>query len=192
MREGLRVAAKHDVHVVQLAIHLDPLRGDGEVIVGGGPLLLRAVFRVRHHVDLLHELPVGFVGRVGLGDEFAEIADDRAEVLAGRDHAPSADRVKADGNRLLRQERGSVPADDRVRMVDSENEECFAVGGAAAVRALGLPRREFVGSERVLGPEIAGTDAVGPAEKPRRLGGSKAREAGRRTGLSRSPCPGRP
>ena len=175
--EGFRVAAEDDVDVVELAVHLDALGGDGEVVIGGRALFLGAVFRVGHHVDLFHEFAGGVVGGIRFGNELAEVADDGAEVFARGDHAPAADGVEADGNGFVGEEGGRVFADDGVGVVGAEDEERLAVGGGAAVFAGGGAGGEFVGAEGMLGAEIAGADAVTAAEEARRLGG---REGGQR------------
>jgi hypothetical protein len=76
----------------------------------------------------------------------------------------------------LGQERRRVLADDGVGVVDPEHEEGLAVAAPAAVRAARLARGELVGAERVLGPEVAGADAVGAAEQARRLLRREGRE----------------
>ena len=176
--ERLRVAAQDNVDVIELAVHLDGRRGDREVIVGRGPLLLGAVLRVRHHVEPLNEEPVGVVHGIPLGNVPAEFADQLTQVLARCDHAPPANGMESHGDRPLRQQRGGVLADDSVGMLHAEHEEGLAVVGAPAVAAARMAGGELVGPERVLRPEVARADPVGPPEEARRFGG---REAGQRT-----------
>ena len=94
VRERLGVAAQHHVHVVQLAVHLDALRRDGQVIVCRRALFLRAIFRIGHDEELVLQLAKVVIGRGALGNNLAKVADDFAKVFAGGDHAPAADRVE--------------------------------------------------------------------------------------------------
>jgi len=169
VRERLRVAAEHDVDMVQLAVHLDRRGRDGEIVIRGRAFFFRAVFRVGHHVEFLDEEAIGVVNRIALGNIAAEFTDELAEVFPRRDHAPAADRVEADRDRAFGEERGRVPADHRVGMIDAEDEIGFAITCGPSVRALGLADDELVGAERMLGPEIARADAVGAAEEARGL-----------------------
>ena len=76
---------------------------------------------------------------VAVVEQIVEVADDRAQVLAGRDRAPSADRMEAHGDRLFRQQRRRVVRLHLVGMVDAEHDERRAVGRALAVLACALP-----------------------------------------------------
>ncbi len=74
--------------------------------------------------------------------------------------------MEADGDRALgKQGRGFV-ADDRVGVVDAEDEEVDSIGGALAVFAGAVGGGEFVGADDVLGAEVAGAEAVAAAVDP--------------------------
>ena len=167
MGERLGIAAKHHVDVVQLAVHLNALWRHGEVVVRRRALFLRAIFRVGHDEELVLQLAKVVIGRGALGNNLAEVADDLAEVFAGGDHAPAADRVEPHRDRAVRQERRGVLRDDGVRVVDAQREIGFAVRGAFAVGALGLAGGKLVRAERVLRPEVARADAVTAPEDTR-------------------------
>ena len=154
VREGLGIAAEHHVDMIELAVHLDLRRGDREVVVGGCALLFRPVLRVGHDVQLFDEETIGVVRRILLRNEGAEIADDRAQILARRDHAPTADRVKPHRDGPLGQKRRGVLADDGVGMVDTEHKERLAVARAGTVFAVRLADDKFVGAQRVFGAEV--------------------------------------
>ena len=69
-----------------------------------GAVALDRLLRTKRPVpveELVDEEAVAVVGGILLGDELAEVADDGAEILAGRDHAPAADGVEADRDRAL-------------------------------------------------------------------------------------------
>lgn len=132
MRECFRIAAQHDVHVVQLAVHFDQRGCDGEIIVGGRALFLRPVFRIRHDEELVLEQAVRVVGGFLFGDELAEVTDDGAEIFSGGDHTPAADGVEPHRDRALGEQGGRVFADDGVGMIDAEDEKRLSVRRAAA------------------------------------------------------------
>ena len=69
---------------------------------------------------------------VALIKQIVEVADDGAKVLARGDGAPSADGVQAHRNRAFRQQRGGFIANNRVWMVDAENNKSSAIGGCLA------------------------------------------------------------
>ena len=96
-------------------------------------------------------------------DQIVQVAEDRAQVLAGGDGAPAADGVEADRNRALGQQRRGLVADDRVGMVDAEDEEGNAVGGGLAVLAGAAGGGKFICADDVLGAEVARAEAVAAA-----------------------------
>ena len=61
-------------------------------------------------------------------------------------------------------------------MVDAEDHERHAVRRALAVLARARADGELVGADRVLGPEVAGAQAVDAGEEPRHLVGRDAPE----------------
>ena len=79
-------------------------RGDHEV-GGGGALLFRSVLGIGADVDDLLGIAELVDDLVALVEQVVQVADDRAEVLARRDRAPSADRVEAHGDGALGQQR---------------------------------------------------------------------------------------
>ena len=113
---------------------------------------------------------------VAVVEQVVQVADDGAQVLAGRDRAPAADGVEAHGDRSFGQQRRRLVGLHLVGVIDAEHEERDAVGRALAVLARALADRELVGAERVLGPEVARAEAVDAAEEPRHLVGGDGRE----------------
>jgi hypothetical protein len=71
--------------------------------------------------------------------------------------------VEADGYSAFRKERGSLAAEDRVGMVDAENEEADAIGCGLAVGACAACGGKFKRSDDVLGTEVARAEAVAAA-----------------------------
>ena len=104
MGEGLRIAAEHHVHVVQLAVHLNKLRRHGEEVIGRRAFLLRAVLGVGHDKELVFQLPQIVVARITFGNDLAKFTDDLAEVFPRGNHAPTSDGVETHGNGALRQQ----------------------------------------------------------------------------------------
>ena len=131
VRERLGVATEHHVHVVELAIHLDDVGRDREIIIRRRAFLLRAVLRIGHDEQFFLQPAVRVMFGVALLDEVAEFTDDFAEVLAGGDHAPAADGMEPHGDGAVGQQRRRFLADDGIRMVNAQGEIGLAVGGAA-------------------------------------------------------------
>ena len=104
MGEGLRIAAEHHVHVVQLTVHLNKLRRHGEEVIGRRAFLLRAVLGVGHDKELVFQLPQIVVARITFGNDLAKFTDDLAEVFPRGNHAPTSDGVETHGNGALRQQ----------------------------------------------------------------------------------------
>ena len=140
MREGLRVATQHHVHVVEFAIDLDGVGRDRQIVIGGRAFLFRPVFGIGHNEELFLQPPVLVQFLVALLDEVAEFADNFPQVLARGDHAPAADRVESHRDGAFRQQRRAILADDRIRMVNAQGEIGLALGGAATVLAAGSGR----------------------------------------------------
>ena len=182
VRERLRVAAEHHVHVIQLAIHLDLRRRHREVVVGGRALLLRPVLGVGHHEELVLENALLVVGGILCGQVLPEVADDRAQVLAGRDHPPTANRVEPHRNRPFRQQAGRILADHGIRVLHPQHEVALPILGGAAVGPGGNAGGELVRPDDVLGTEVARADAVGAAEEAGRF---VWRDAGERAAVAR-------
>ena len=167
VRERLGIAAQHHRHVTQIAVDADPLwRGDHE-ICGRRAFLFRPVFRVRADVDDFLRVAEFVDELVALVEEIVEVADDRAEVLAGRDRAPAADRVEAHRDRVLGQERRCVARLHLVRVIDAEDHEGDAVRRTLAVLARALTGDELVRADRVLGTKVARSQAVDAGEQAR-------------------------
>ena len=102
MRKRLRITAEYDVHVIQLAIHLNTLSRDGEKIICWRPFFLRTVLWVGHHEELVLQLAEIVVGGVSLGNDLSKIADNGAQVFTGGNHAPAANGMETNGNRTFR------------------------------------------------------------------------------------------
>ena len=177
VREGLGIAAQHDGDVTQIAVHADPFGRRDHEIRGGRALLLRAVLRVRADVDDFFRIPELVDELVALVEEVVEVADDRAEVLAGRDRAPSADGVEAHRDRAFGQQRRRIGGFHFVRMIDAEHHERHAVARALPVFACACAGDELVGANRVLGPEVARPQPVHAREQSRHPIGRQLRQA---------------
>ena len=162
--------------MVQLAVHLNALWRDRKIIVGRRALFLRAILGVGHDEQFVLKLADVVVGRVALGNDLSEVADDLAEVFAGGDHAPAADRVESNRDRAVRQEGRGVLRDDGVRVIDTKSEISFAIVGASTVGALGLAGGELVGAQGVFRPKVPRTDAVTTTEDARGFFGSDRRQ----------------
>ena len=104
---------------------------------------------------------------VALKEQVVEVAEDCAEIFAGGDCAPAADGVEAHGDCALGQQRRGFVGDDRVGVVDAENDEVDAVGCGLAVFARAVGGGELEGSDDVLGAEVARAEAVAAAEEAR-------------------------
>jgi len=115
---------------------------------------------------------------IALVEEVVQVSDDRAEVLASGNGAPSADGMKAHSHRAFRQERGRVVRLYRVGMINSEHEERCAIRGVLTVLAGAGSGGEFVGTEDVFGAEVARSAAVDAGEESWHLRGCKSRQAG--------------
>ena len=159
--EGLGIAAEDDGDVAQIAVDADAVFGGDHEVAGGRALLFRAVLGVGADVDDFLGIAVVVDQAVALVEQVVEVAEDGAEVLAGGDGAPSADGVEADGDCAFGEQGRHFVADDRVGMVDAEDEEADAVGRGLAVFAGAAGGGEFVGADDVFGAEVARAEAVG-------------------------------
>jgi len=112
------------------------------------------------------------------GQELAQVAHDRAEVLACRDHAPTADRMEAHRDGVFGQQGGGLFGAHFVRVIDADDEVARAVRRPMAVGPGSAPCRELVGAEDALGAEVARAHPVGATEDARRLLGRHGRQAG--------------
>ena len=92
---------------------------------------------------------------VALIDQIVQVAEDGAQVLAGCDGAPAPNRMEADRNGALGQERRGLSAQNRVWMVDAEDEEENAVGGGLAILAGATGSGKLKCANDVLGTEVA-------------------------------------
>ena len=158
--EGFGVAAENDGHVAQIAVDADAVFGGDHEVRGWRALFLRTVFGIGADVDDF----LGIAELVALSRparrEIVEVADDCAEIFAGGDGAPSADGVEADGDCAFGKQGGRFFADDRVGVVDAEDEEGDTVGGALAIFAGAAGGGELVCADDVLGAEVARAEAV--------------------------------
>ena len=175
--EGLGVAAEDHGDVAQVAVHPDALGGHHQEVGGGGALLLRAVLGVRADVDDLAGPAQVVHHLVALGHVVVELADDRAQVLAGGDGAPAADGVEAHRDGALGQQRRRVGRLHFVGVIHAQDHEGGPVRSALPVLALAGPRGVLVGADDVLGPEVAGAQAVDAVEEPGHLRGRDLRLA---------------
>ena len=108
MGERLGIAAEHDVDVAQVAVDANAFGGGNHEVGRRRALLLGSVFRVGADVDDLLGFAELVDDLVAVVEQIVEVADDGAEVLAGRDGAPAADGMEADGDRLVGQQRRRV------------------------------------------------------------------------------------
>ena len=105
MRERLGVAAQHRRHVAQIAVHANTVFRRDHEVASRGALLLRSILRIGGDVN--HFLRIAFVVDlpVALEKQIVQVAQNRAQILSGRDRAPSADRVEANRHGPLGQKR---------------------------------------------------------------------------------------
>ena len=162
--EGLGVAAEHNRHVAQIAVDADAVFCRHHKVAGGRALLFRTVLGIGADVNDFLGIAELVLQAVALEEQVVQVAKDCAQIFAGGDCAPSADGVEAHGNCALGQQRGRFIGDDRVGMVDAEDDEVDAIGGGLAVFARAAGGGEFVCADDVLGAEVARTQAVGAAE----------------------------
>ena len=101
VRERLRIATQHHGHVAQVAIDANALRRSHHEVGGGGSLLLGTVLGIGADVNDFLGIAQLVDDLVALVEQVIEVADDRAEVLAGGDGAPSADGMKAHRDRTF-------------------------------------------------------------------------------------------
>ena len=148
--KGFRVAAEDDGDVTQVAVHPDPFRRGDHEVGGRRPLLFGPVFRVRADVDDLLGIPEFVDDLVAVVQQIVQVADDRAQVLAGRDRAPAADGVETHGDRPFGQQRRRLVGLHFVGVIDAEHEERDAIRRALPVLARALADRELVRAKRVL------------------------------------------
>ena len=92
---------------------------------------------------------VSFVKKV------VEIGEDRAEILARGDRAPTADGVETNGDGTLGKQRGRLVGLDFVGVINAENEKRSSVGSPLAVLPGARASGKFVRAKNVLGPKIA-------------------------------------
>ena len=177
MRERLGVAAEDHVGVTQVAVHPDALRCGDHEVGGRRALLLGSVLGIRADVDDFLRVAEFVHDLVAVVEQVVQVADDRAEVLAGRDRAPPADRMETHRDISLRQQGGRFVRLHFVGMIDPEHEEGHSIRRALAVLALALADGEFVRANRVLGAEISRPQAVHAAEQPWHLLRGDARQA---------------
>ena len=169
VRERLGVAAQDDGDVTQVAVHPDPIRCRDHEVGGRRALLLRSVFGIRADVNDFLRISKFVDDLVPVVQQIVQVADDRAEVLAGRDRTPAADGMETDGNRPFRQERRRLVRLHFVGVIDAKNEERDAVSRAFPVLARPFADRELVRAEGMLGPEVARAEPVDPGEETRHL-----------------------
>ena len=167
--ERFRIAAQHDVGVPQVAVHANALRGRHHEVGRRRTFFFRSVFRIRADVNDLLRVAEFVDDLVAVVQQIVQIADDRAEVFAGGDRAPSAHRVEADGDISFRKERRRVVGLHFIRVVDAERDETHAIVHALAVFSLALTDGELVRANRVLGPEVSRSQSVDAGEQPRHL-----------------------
>ncbi len=100
---------------------------------------------------------------VALINQIVQVAQNRAQVLAGGDGAPAANRVETHRHRALGQQRRRFVAKDAVGVVDAQNEERHAVGSRLAIGAGAASGGEFVCADNMLGAEVARAETIAAA-----------------------------
>ena len=170
VRERLGIAAENDGHVAQIAVDANAILGRDHEVAGGRALLLRTVLGIGADVNDFLGIAQIVLQSVALEEQIVQVAENRAQILAGGDRAPSADGVEAHGHRAFGQQRRRFIGDDRVGMVDAENDEVHAVGCGLAVFARAARGGEFKGANDVLGAEVARAQAVAAADEARNFG----------------------
>jgi hypothetical protein len=168
--EGLGVAAENHGHVAQIAVDADAILGGDHEVRGRRALLLRAVLGIGADVD-------DFLGiaEASRSPSRSKIRSLRSPRIAPRFlpvvMAPQPPMEwKRTATAPSGSSDGSLVADDRVGMVDAEDEEVHAVGGALAVLAGAVGGGELVGADDVLGAEVARAEAVAAAVDLRDFG----------------------
>ena len=123
VREGLGVAAQHDVHVAQVAIHAHALGGGDHEVGSRRAFLFRSVFRIGADVNDFLGIAEFVHDFVAIVEQIVQVADDRAQVFPGGDRAPAADGMEAHGHGALGQQGRRFVRFHFVRMVDAQHEE---------------------------------------------------------------------
>jgi len=101
---------------------------------------------------------------VALRQILAELADNFAEILPGRDHAPATDRVKPHRDGAFGEQGRGLGGLDRVGMVDAQHEERHPVLRASSVPAGYGAGGVLVRPQDGFRSEIAGAQPVRPAQ----------------------------
>ena len=101
--EGVHVIERNEFDVRQFAVRADVFLRDSQVIGRGQTFFLRAVFRIRLHVDV------------------EQFADERRDEFVGRDRAKPADGMAAHGERALRTQIRVFAIGQRERVFDADD-----------------------------------------------------------------------
>ena len=177
MGERLRIAAENDIDVTKVAVDPDALRRDDEEIGRRRPLLLGAVLGIGADVDDFLRPTVLVDLCAARRQKVIEVADDRAQVLAGRDSAPAADGVESHGDRPVRKERRRLVGRHLVGMRHAENHEGLPFRRRSTVGPGTLARGVLVRADDVLRSEIPRPEAIDAVEQPRHPVQSQFRES---------------
>ena len=114
---------------------------------------------------------------VSLVKKVVEISEDRAEILARGDRAPTADGVETNGDGSLGKQRGRLVGLDFEGVINAKNEKRSSVGSPLAVLPGARASGKFVRAKNVLGPKIARTQTVNTGVQARHLVGRDGRQA---------------
>ena len=157
MGEGFGVATQDSCYVAQVAVHADAVWGGDHEVAGWRALFLGTILRVRADVDDFLGVAEVVAEAVALEEQVVQVAENCAQVFAGGDCAPAADGVEADGDCAFGEQRWGFVADDRVGMVNAEDDEGDAVIDGLAVFAGAAFGGKLVCADDVLGAEVTGT-----------------------------------
>jgi len=174
--EGFGVTTQNHSHVAQIAVDADAVFGRDHEIGGGRALFLGAVLGIGADVDDFFGIAQRVLEAVALVDQIVEVAKDGAQIFAGGDGAPSTDGVEADGYCTFGQQRRGLVADDRVGVVDAEDEKGNAVRSCLAVLAGAAGGGKLERADDVLGTEVARAEAVRAAVDLGNLGERNRRQ----------------
>ena len=156
--------------MAQVAVHPDSFRRGDHEVRGQRPLSSGPVFGVRADVDDLLRIAEFVDDLVAVIKQVVQVTDDRAQVLSGRDRAPSTDGVKRTATAPSGRSDG-VSSD-----FTSYGDRSRARRTSAIRRALPIPARPLPDGELVGASECSGLKS----RRPRPYAGEEARHGIRR------------
>ena len=158
MGEYLGIGREHHVHMLEIAIDPDPLRGHHQEVGGRRPFFLRAILGVGADVKLA--FPGGTVLPVTLLNEFTHGAEDFTHILPGGNHPPPPDGVEPYRDGVVRKKGRCLIGVHGVRMVDPHVEHAHPVRGPFPIDAGDAVQGEIVSPEDAFRTEITRAQAI--------------------------------